>query len=164
MERKSGLCKLIFNILIKGMSGVGKCDSEMGAELKSLPPCFKVQMGVFPDENYAQFMVVNNRVVKIKEQKCDLEIVFKNKRIAKKILLGRINIAKAFTQHAIVLKGNINLALILVRVMERTEDYLFPEWYTKEINRRPKKVSSIKLYMWLLFGCNKIKKENKNGK
>lgn len=164
MERKNGLCKLIFNILIKGMSGVGKYDSEIGTELKSLPPCFKVQLGIFPYENYAQFMVVNNRVVKVKDQKCDLQIIFKNKRVAKRVLLGRISIAEAFTQHAIVLKGNINLALILVRVMERTEDYLFPKWYTKAINRRPKKVSSLKLYLWLLFGCNRIKKENKNGK
>lgn len=164
MERKSGLCKLIFNILIKGMSGVGKYDSDIGAELQSLPPCFKVQMGVFPNENYAQFMVLNNRVIKVKDQKCDLVIIFKNKRIAKKVLLGKVSIAEVFTQHAIVLKGNINLALILVRVMERTEDYLFPKWYTKAINRRPKKVSSTKLYLWLLFGCNKIKKENKNGK
>lgn len=164
MERKSKLCKLIFNILIKGMSGVGKYDDEIGTELKSLPQCFKVQMGVFPHENYAQFMIVNNRVVKIKDQKCDLQIVFKNKHIAKKVLLGRISIAEAFTQHAIVLKGNINLALILVRVMERTEDYLFPKWYTKAINRKPKRVCSLKLYLWLLFGCNKIKKENINGK
>ncbi len=159
MERKSGLCSLIFKILIKGMSGAGKYDEEVGAELKSLPPCFKVQMGIFPHKDYAQFMVVNNRVIKTKNQICDLEIVFKNKRIAKQVLLGKVSIAKAFSMHEIVLKGNINLALILVRVMERTEDYLFPKWYTKAINRRPKKISSFKLYMWVLFGQNKLKKE-----
>lgn len=156
MERKSALIKLIFNILIKGMSGVGKYDDQIADELKSLPPSFKVQLGVFPHTNYAQFEVINNRVVKIKDQKCDLKILFKNSKVAKKILLGQISIADAFCMHQLVLEGNINLALILVRVMERTEDYLFPKFVSKVINRKPKKVSSFRLYMWLIFGCNKI--------
>lgn len=161
MEKKSSLCGLIFKILVKAMSGVGKYDSDVENDLKSLPERFKVQMGVFPHENYVQFEVRDGRVYKTKNQECDLVIVFKNVKMAKQVLLGKVSIAEAFTKHAMVLKGNINLALVLVRVMERTEDYLFPKWYTKVINRQPKKVHSAKIYLWLVFGRNKYK-ESKN--
>ena len=164
MKDKSVLCGLIFKILIKGMSGVAKYDKEIRDEVASLPDGYKVKMGIFPHSDYAKFVFKNNRVYKTKDDNCDIEILFKNLKVAKKVLLGRMSIAQAFSMHAIVLEGNINDALVLVRIMERTEDYLFPKWYTKSINRKKKNVSSFRVYLWLLFGCNKLKKERNNGK
>ena len=161
MKKKSGLCKLIFNILVKGMSGVAKYDREIQDEVLSLKDGFKVKLGIFPHDDYVRFVLKNGRVYKTKEDDCDLEITFKNLKVAKRVLLGRLSIAEAFSMHTIVLKGNINHALVLVRIMERTEDYLFPKWYTKAINRKKKNVSSLKIYLWLLFGINKLKKEKK---
>lgn len=164
MKKKSVLCRLIFNILIKGMSGVAKYDNEIKEELGVLGDGYKVKLGIFPHSDYARFVVKDNRVYKTKVEDCDIEILFKNLKVAKKVLLGRMSIAEAFSMHSIVLKGNINDALVLVRIMERTEDYLFPKWYTKAINRKKKNVSSLKIYLWLLFGCNRPKKEKKHGK
>lgn len=164
MKKKSALCKLIFNILIKGMSGVAKYDSEIKDEVASLPDGYKVKLGIFPHNDYVKFVLKNNRVYKTKDNDCDIEITFKNLKVARRVLLGKLSIAEAFSMHAIVLNGNINHALVLVRIMERTEDYLFPKWYTKAINRKKKNVSSMKIYLWLLFGCNRLKKEKKNGK
>lgn len=164
MKKKSFLCKIIFNILIKGMSGVAKYDNEIRDELASLPDGYKVKLGVYPHADYVKFIIKNNRVYKTQDEECDIEILFKNLKVAKKVLLGRLSIAEAFSMHAIILEGNINDALVLVRVMERTEDYLFPKWYTKAINRKKKNISSFKIYLWLVFGCNRLKKEKRHGK
>ena len=83
----------------------------------------------------------------------DLEIVFKNRKACKKVLLGRFGVAESFARHDILLKGNINTAVALVRIIDLCEYYLFPRLITRKFLPKVKKqFASIKLYFFALFG------------
>lgn len=165
MRKKSLLARIIFNLLVKGVNGANLYDSKVQQEIKSLPENFVVSLGVFPVGEYITFEINKDIVKKVQNKKADISILFKNSKIANKVLLGRISIAQAFANHALLLKGDIYKSMSLVRIINIVENYLFPKWYTKAIPYSEKEVSSLKMYLYVLFGSkNKKLKGEKNEK
>ena len=152
--KKSALINVIFNVLIKAFPYVCKNDSVCRDLFFNLPKNLSVNMGVYGEGAYITIEKTENQILKAKPAKetADLEVLFKTRRAAKKVLLGSIGVAESFSRHDILLKGDINTAVRLVRIIDRVEYYLFPRLITKKfLPKMKKEFSSFKVYGYLLF-------------
>ena len=153
---KSGLVKLIMKILGKSMAYVSKNDARARDTFLNLPENLRVSMGIFGEDTYVTLQKTKNQIYVDKPHDnlpADLEIIFKNRKACKKVLLGRFGVAESFARHDILLKGNINTAVALVRIIDLCEYYLFPRLITRKFLPKTKKqFASIKLYFFALFG------------
>jgi len=159
--KKSKLCGLIFPILCKGIIAGYKHDNEIKAELNKLPNDFSISLGIFPYGSYVRLVRINGRFFTTKQYSpSDLEIIFKSIASAKATMLAKQNVAESFSKHQILLSGDISKALILVRVINKIECYLFPRFMTKKILPPiQKQCSTLRMYSFVLFKNTKIPKQ-----
>lgn len=151
--KKNKLANFIFKLLVKGINGLNLYDTRVQKETRNLPENFVVSLGIFPYGEYIKFKINSDCVYRIKDETpADLEIVFKNNKVANAVVLGRNSIAKTFAEHALLVKGDIYKAMALVRIINLVENYLFPKWFTNKIYRYKKECSSFKIYFYVLFG------------
>jgi hypothetical protein len=66
----------------------------------------------------------------------DLEVYFKNLSIAYKVITTQSNVPEAFTQNRIQAYGNIPDSMILIRVLNVVQAYLFPPVLSKRVLKR----------------------------
>ena len=167
--KKSALINIVFNVLGKAMPFVCKNDSRANELFFSLPKDIKINMGIYGEGAYISLEKNENQIIKSKDKfaEPDLEVLFKTRKATKMVLLGQISVSQSFARHDILLKGDINTAVRLVRIIDIVEYYLFPRFIThKFLPKMKKELSSFKVYGALLFSNAKkcvIGKENQNG-
>ena len=152
---KSFLIKTICKFLGKGLVYLKSRDRIANADFVSLPKNLKVGLEVLGEGRYLTFVKNENKLNLVKKDNldCDLKVVFKNRKSAKRVMLGQIGVRDSFARHDILVFGNINVAVILVRLIERAESYLFPRFITKKfLPKIDKEFGSLKLYWFILFG------------
>ena len=152
---KDFLIKTVCKFLGKSLVYLKARDDVFYEEFKTLPKNLSVGIKVLNEPFYLVLKKEDSNlsVLKALNESVDLEIVFKSRKSAKLPLLGKIGVRESFSRHDIMLKGNINTAVILVRLIERVESYLFPRFITKKyLKPIEKQISSFKLYWFLLFG------------
>jgi predicted Zn-dependent protease with MMP-like domain len=66
----------------------------------------------------------------------DLEVYFKNIPIAYRVITTLSNVPEAFTQNRIQAYGNIPDSMILIRVLNVVQSYLFPPLLSKRVLKR----------------------------
>lgn len=157
---KNFVIKTVCKLLGKSLVYLKANDMVFYGEFKTLPKNLTVSLSVMNDGTYLN-LVKNGDELCVEKRLAtasDLEIVFKNCKSAKRPLLGAIGVRESFSRHDILLKGNINTAVILVRLIERAEGYLFPRFITKKyLPKINKNVSGIKVLWFCLFGnCGRI--------
>lgn len=157
--KKDFLCNLIFKVLSRGVVVLNQKDSEIRDNLADLPENFVISFGVFPIEKYiyivrekGDFFVSKN------PRNADLSVIFKNPKSVQKVMLARSSVAESFCRHDIIVKGDIAFAMTLVRVINRTEKYLFPHFMTKRfLPKINKQTCSLGVYGRIFF--SKLNKE-----
>ncbi|MCR5553895.1 MAG: hypothetical protein K6F08_04050 [bacterium] len=162
--------KTISKLLGKALVYLKEKESLAKKEFYSLPTNLKVSMQIFGGKTLLEIYKKENRLTfsnKNKEEfNEEIKIIFKNKKSASACLLGKFGVRESFCRHDILLSGNINTAIILVRLIEIAQKYLLPRVITKKfLPKTPKEFASIKLYWFVLFGsANKLqsKENNKN--
>ena len=96
----------------------------------------------------------NNNIIKLKQtEKIDISIAFKSIDAAFLVLTGRLGVARAYAEHRFTLKGDIAIAMGVVRCVDLVESYLFPKFLTKNILKEvPKREKSmLSVYRTILF-------------
>ena len=152
--KKSAIINVVFNVLAKAMPYVCKNDSVCRELFFNLPKNMAVNMGIYGEGAYITIEKTENQILKAKQVKTDagLEVLFKTRHAAKKVLLGQLSVSQSFARHDILLKGDINTAVRLVRIIDRVEYYLFPRFITyKFLPKMQKEFSSFKVYGHVLF-------------
>ncbi len=152
--KKNKFCNLILTFLSRGISELSKKDSQIKKEFEGLPQGFKVNIGILPYGTYYG-IIKTAEGLKIKKRgfsQADLVVNFKSVAEAKKVMLARINLAQSFSRHAIIVGGDLAIAMSLVRAINRVECYLFPRIMTKKILPKIKKETfTISVYCKILF-------------
>lgn len=158
--KKNSFCSLIMTVLCRAVAELSKKDSEIGAEFTDLPEGFKINIGILPFGAYAGIIKTADGL-KLKKNgfaDADLIINFKNVKSAKQVMLAKINLAQSFSRHALLVGGDIAIAMGLVRAINRVECYLFPRFMTKKILPKIKKQAcTLVIYCKILFGFRKYK-------
>ncbi len=70
------------------------------------------------------------------KETCDLEISFKNAQSAFPVMAGLINAELGFAQHRMIVKGDIPLAMSLIRCINRLQRLLLPRVISKRVLKR----------------------------
>ena len=142
--KKSAFCSLILTFLCRAIAELAEKDSEIGAEFADLPENFKVNIGILP---YGTYIGVIKTADGLKVKKNgfanpNLSVSFKSVPSAKKVMLAQQNLAQSYARHALIVGGDIAIAMGLVRAINKVECYLFPRFMTKKILPKIKKQTS----------------------
>lgn len=136
-------CRAVLQVLYRGIRVLSHADSRVRQELLSLPEGRTVRFAVSPkpDAPSLTFTVLDGTIQKApRTAEVDIEIVFKNEKMAFRVFTGRMGISGAYAAHAFTLRGNINETMGIVRIIDLVEAYLFPGFMTRRILRElPKK-------------------------
>jgi hypothetical protein len=138
---RSLVCGVVLEVLYRGIRVLTKVDTRIHEELLALPQGKTIRFSVSPAENSPKlsFVVSDGTIHKSKAQP-DIEITFKNEKMAFRVFTGRMGIAGAYAAHAFSLRGNINETMGVVRIVDLVESYLFPKFLTRHILKEiPKK-------------------------
>lgn len=158
--KKNSFCSLIMTFLCRALAELEKKDSDIRAEFADLPEGFKINIGILPFGAYAGLIKTANGL-KIKKNgfaAADLVVNFKNVKSAKQVMLAKINLAQSFSRHALLVGGDIAIAMGLVRAINKVECYLFPRFMTKKILPKIKKQTcTLGIYCKILFCFRKYK-------
>ncbi len=158
--KKNKFCNLIYICLCRGMAGLYKLDKEIRSEFDALPHGFRVNLGILPYGTYIGIIRTASgvRIKKGGFSEAELCVNFKTVKACKKVMLARQSVAQSFCRHEIIVGGDIAQAMGLVRIINKTECYLFPRIMTKRILPKIKKeVCTLRVYCKVLFCGNKYK-------
>ncbi len=160
--KKNGFCSLILTFLCRALAELDKKDSLIREEFAGLPDGFRVNIGILPYGTYIGIIKTADGL-KIKKNgftTADLVVKFKNEKSAKQVMLAKLNLAQSYSRHALLVGGDIAIAMGLVRAINRTECYLFPRFMTKKILPKiEKQTCTLAVYCRILF-CFKNYKYN----
>lgn len=158
MNFRYPICGLVLQVLYRGIRVLSKKDSRIHRELLAMPEGRTIRFAVSPGDNAPAlaFTVKNGTIRKASpEETPQVNIVFKNHKMAFRVFTGRMGIAGAYAAHAFTLRGNINETMGVVRIVDLVEGYLFPAFIAKRILKEiPKKqYPTPLLYLRLIPGC-----------
>lgn len=125
--------KVVLFFLGRGIITLFKNDSKIKQEIESWEDNFIIQITTEDTAINWQIQKRQGKLYRVKGSKPNLSISFKSVDILFKLVTGRLGVSKAYAEHRFLLKGEIKDAMSFVRVIDRTEGYLFPSIMTKRI-------------------------------
>ncbi len=150
------ICGIVLQVLYRAMRVLSRCDSRVREELLALPEGQTVRFSVSPHarSKYLSFQITGGTIRKAPGAEPDIHITFKSEAMAFRVFTGRMGIAGAYAAHAFMLRGNINEAMGIVRVVDLVEGYLFPRFMSRRILKEvpQKQVPSLAVYLRLIPG------------
>lgn len=152
------MIKFVFSLLIKAIYVACRLDQNVRESVLQLPNNYVIKFNVLPN-NINVLCVVNNGVVsRIKHSNhVNLTIEFKDKKSAMLALFGIKSVAQTFCEHRIRVFGNINHSVLLTRVINTVECYLFPNFVTNRLftPKIEREANKFKFWWLLIFGRRK---------
>lgn len=145
---KENISRIVLFFLYRGIKVLYKKDSRVKEELDALEDGFSLEMKTSINGPKLIIKKENNDIIKLKEtENVDISICFKSVDAAFLVLTGRQGVARAYAEHRFTLKGDIAIAMVVVRCVDLVESYLFPKFITKnilkEVPKREKSMLSI---------------------
>lgn len=156
-DNQQTLADIVLRVLARGICAVSLFDKRVADDIGKFGDGFSFSIHAGAGENSPAIRLKseNGRFVRANMDSSGdhVTIRFKDVSGAVPVLLGKTSIEIAFAQHRMIVWGNINQAVALVRIIGTTEAYLFPKFIIKKAMRRvPKKQApSLFVYVMLLF-------------
>ena len=150
-----------FYALGRGTESVSKFNAQLKQELKVWKEGYLIMLKVAPSgkELWLQKSGESLKWVGKQNKNADLIVVFKNLDIAFKTITTLSNIHTAFAQNRIMVYGDVSQSMILIKVLNIVQAYLFPPILSKNVLKRVPKftfsqhIGRIRVYTTgLLFG------------
>lgn len=115
-------------VLYRGIRVLANTDSRVCMELSMQREgeVVKISTGS-KSHSPALIFEIENGTIKKSQKKPDIDITFRNDTAALKVFTGMMGIDSAYAKHAFTLKGSINDAMGIVRIINLAEGYLFPK-------------------------------------
>ena len=151
---KESISRIVLFFLYRGIKVLYKKDSRVKEELDALEEGFSLEMKTSINGPKLIIKKENNDIIKLNEtENVDISICFKSIDAAFLVLTGRLGVAQAYAEHRFTLKGDIAVAMAVVRCVDLVESYLFPKFITKNILKEvPKREKSmLSIYRKIIF-------------
>lgn len=134
MNWKEITCMVVMEVLYRALRVLAKVDGRVRKELSMRRDgeVIRIATGSRKESPALVFRIFAGNIEKTKK-KADIDIVFRNDMAAFKVFTGQMGIDKAYAVHAFTLKGSINDAMGIVRMIDIAEGYLFPKFYAGRI-------------------------------
>jgi len=150
-----------FYALGRGSESVSRFNQELKSELSAWPDGYTIMLKVAPNGSELWLQKKGNTLKRISKQSAsaDLIVIFKNLDTAFKIFTTLSNVHTAFCHNRIMVYGNVSQSMVLIRILNIVQAYLFPPFLSKNVLKRVPKFSfvqhlqRIRVYtVGLLFG------------
>jgi hypothetical protein len=135
---KSAVVGLVMWVLGRALQSAWRWDPLVRAEANSWPEGVTILMRVMPWGPRLAWAKRQGRIRHLggKLTDADLVISFKNIEGAFLVFLGLLGSEQGFAQHRMYVKGDLPLAVSLIRCVNQLEAYLFPRIITTRILKR----------------------------
>lgn len=158
MNYRYAICSVVLKVLYRAIRVLSKTDTRVQQELQDMPEGQTVRVAVCRDEKAPNLcFTVSGGTIRRADKTAvpDVDIAFKNEKMAFRVFTGRMGIAGAYAAHAFTLRGNINETMGVVRILDLVEGYLFPKFISKHILKEipQKQYPTLMLYLRLIPGC-----------
>ena len=135
---KNAVVKAGFFALARGSESASKFNAEARQELKAWPEGYTLMLKVAPKGHEIWLQKQGNHLkwIKPKSEDADLIVLFKNLDTAYRIISTQSNVHTAFTQNRIMVYGDVAASMVLIRVLNIVQAYLFPSFLSKNVLKR----------------------------
>ena len=138
---KKLVVKIVFFVLGRGLQSASKHDATLQKEIATWPENAVVLFKVLPDTPRMAFAkTANGRLVykgtKVADDDATIVIAFKNIECAFLMMTAQVGTAQAYSEHRLMVRGDLVLALSIIRCLNVIERYLFPTFIARNIMRR----------------------------
>lgn len=133
---KKLVVKVGFWALGKSVQHGCRFDRDLQQELRFFDDGFTITLEVFRNFAAITWQKQGNRLVFKgfnRKNNPDLKVIIKDPTSAFKMILASLGIAQAYAQRRIAIEGNTVYAMVLTRILDRIEAYLFPVFLSKKI-------------------------------
>jgi hypothetical protein len=156
---KKLVVKIVFFVLGRGLQSASKHDATLQKEVATWPENALVLFKVLPETPRMAFAkTANGRLVyrgtKVADEDATIVIAFKNIECAYMMMTAQVGTAMAYSEHRLAVRGDLVLALSIIRCLNVIERYLFPTIIAKNIMRRMPDIPFFKrngLRLWIYF-------------
>lgn len=148
------LCYLIMFFLFRSLKVLGLKDERARAYFASLPENLVIRINFNLKGEGLCIVKQGGKLSLSGSQDADIVITFKSSKISLRVFTGLKGIGEAYSEHRFTLSGSIEDTLVIVRMIELAEGYLFPRFMTRRILRHvpEKEFGSLTLYRKVLLG------------
>ena len=145
------------------LESASQVDKKIRDELKGLPDSFVFSMGSLPaGPLFVMQKLADGSLYCLRKNdtaKADLIISFKHVKLAFLVFAFQESTARSFANERVLLDGEINLGMIIVRCLDRMESLVLPKFIAKRALKRYPSISlheklglAIKIYLHLVMG------------
>lgn len=161
-DNQMAFADTVLRLLARGICAVSMFDKRVAADIEALGGgfSFAVCAGLGENSPAIKLRTENGRFVRVSADINASDVIIRFKDISGLIpvLTGKISVGSAFAQHRMLVCGNINQAVALVRIIDITEAYLFPKFVIKKAMRRVPRKQAPRLFIYIMllfFGVRK---------
>ena len=145
------------------LEAASQVDEKVRKELSALPDSFVFSMGSLPDGPvFVMQKQADGSLYCLRKNDtatADLIISFKHVKLAFLVFAFQEGTARSFANERILLDGEIHLAMIIVRCLDRMESLVLPKFIAKRALKRYPSISlheklglALKIYINLVLG------------
>jgi len=145
------------------LESASQVDKKVRDELTGLPDSFVFSMGSLPDGPlFVMQKLADGSLYCLRRNdtaKADLIISFKHVKLAFLVFAFQESTARSFANERILLDGEINHGMIIVRCLDRMESLVLPKFIAKRALKRYPTISlqeklglAFKIYLHLVMG------------
>ncbi|MFW6229363.1 MAG: hypothetical protein ACOC4L_00070 [Halanaerobium sp.] len=129
--------KFILSLLGRSFVVLKNKDSRVKKELLYLPAKFNMAIAV---EKNGPFIVLKKEESELKycgyhssPQNIDLKLYFKDEEFAYQVLAAKEGIRQAFSEHKLIVEGDLEYAVSLIYILELVEAYIMSDDFAERV-------------------------------
>lgn len=127
-----------FYALGRGVESASRFNKNLKSEIDAWDEDYTIMLKVAPSgaELWLQKKGKYIKWIKKQDKEADLIVLFKNLDTAFKIITTLSNVHTAFSQNRIMVYGDVAQSMVLIRVLNIVQAYLFPPFLSKNVLKR----------------------------
>jgi len=151
------LDKIILSLIGRSSTILTDIEPRIKKELSYLPDDFTAAVAVEKDGLY---IVIKKSGDKIKyygyhsyPENIDLKLYFKDEEFAYQVLAAKEGIRQAFSEHKVILEGDLEYAVSFIYILETVEFYIMADKFAKDLLSHDfeRKISRLQLIIKAIF-------------
>ena len=149
--------KFILSLIGRSLIILSDRDSGIQKELSYLPEEFTIAVAV---EKNGPYIIIRKNINNLKyygyhyePQNIDLKLYFKDEEFAYQVLAAKEGIRQAFSEHKVVVEGDLEYAVSLIYILEIVEVYIMSDEFAEQVlsYNFSRKISRLQLIIKAIF-------------
>ncbi|MFW9996838.1 MAG: hypothetical protein ACFFD4_32650 [Candidatus Odinarchaeota archaeon] len=141
------IIKLVMFILGRAIQSSSRFDRVVKEELTRWPEGHMLMFTVQPKGPSLALRTEKGMLKKIKPAgEPDTVVFIKNVESAFLLMTAQLGTVQAFIEHRCSLKGDVTIAMSLIRCLNRTQTYLFPRLIARRVLKKPASIPWYRRY------------------